>query len=309
MAGLAAASAHAGELDGFTGRLKFNADDATTYTWGLEYREPLAPHWNASFVWLNEGHRPHDHRDGQALQLWWHTDPDPSGWVFEAGIGPYRYYDTRLLTSDPDFENKHGWGALASASADYYFQGGWFAFIRLNEVYTALNYDSTSLSVGAGYRFDTAALHSMANTDSSTSLWEVAGMFGERIGNTAHSEAGAAETIDLRRQLSDHFAVSASFIIGQGTLLDWRDGFALQLWLQQKLTSRFTVGAGAGAFIVSADDGLKDASSPSNLAAMVSVSMAYSITSAWEARVVWDRVGTGDDHDCDIVLFGVGYKF
>jgi hypothetical protein len=76
-----------------------------------------------------------------------------------------------------------------------------------------------------------------------------------------------------------------------------------------QLTSRFTVGAAAGVFVVSSDDQLKDASSPSNLAAMVSVELAYAFTPKWEARVVWDRIGTGDDHDCDLVLAGVGYKF
>jgi hypothetical protein len=48
----------------------------------------------------------------------------------------------------------------------------------------------------------------------------------------------------------------------QETTLNWRDGFAAQLWLQQRLTSHLSVG-----------------------------------------------VGAGDDHDCDILLLGAGYKF
>ena len=305
--GFAAAAAQAGELDGYTGRLKYNDDDPGTYTWGIEYREPLTDHWSASFVWLNEGHKPHDHRDGQAMQIWWHTGPELSGFVFDAGIGPYRYYDTRLLSSDPDFLNRHGWGALGSTSLNYYFSNNWFTFLRVNEVLTTLHYDSTSLSVGAGYRFSLDWIPHDASP--STGAWAADIMVGERIGNTAHSEAGGAEVVDVRRQLSEHFTVSASFISGQGPLLNWRDGLAAQLWLEQRLTSRFTVGVGAGVFVVSSDDELKDASSPSNLAAMVSVELAYAFTHKWETRVVWDRVGTGDDHDCDIVLAGVGYKF
>jgi hypothetical protein len=76
-----ASAAKAGELDGYTGRLKYNDDDPNTYTWGIEYREPLSDHWAASFVWLNEGHKPHDHRDGQALQIRWHTGPELSDWT------------------------------------------------------------------------------------------------------------------------------------------------------------------------------------------------------------------------------------
>jgi hypothetical protein len=303
-----AAGAQAGELDGFTGGLRFNGeDDPATYTWGIEYREPLTDHWNASFAWLNEGHRPRDHRDGQAVQIWWHSKAELSGVVIEAGIGPYRYYDTRLLSTDPDFQDKHGWGVLTSVSADYYFTNKWFSFLRVNEVDIDKKYDSTSLVLGAGYRF--AAGIGQSGGETAASPWEVDALVGERIGNTAHSEAGGAEAIDVRRALNDHFTVSATFISGQGTLLDWRDGFAVELWLEQRLTSRFTVGAGIGAFMVGEDDSLRDASQPSNIAAMVSVTLAYSIASNWQARVVWDRVGTGDDHDCDIVLIGAGYKF
>lgn len=140
-------------------------------------------------------------------------------------------------------------------------------------------------------------------------MWEIDGLMGERIANTTHSEAGLAESLQISRLLGEHFSASMSFISGQETKLNWRDGFAVQLWLQQRLTSHLTVGVGAGGFIVSEDDSIKDASSPSNLAVMVSVSVAYSITPRWTTRVVWDRIGTGDDHDCDIVLLGAGYKF
>jgi hypothetical protein len=37
--------------------------------------------------------------------------------------------------------------------------------------------------------------------------------------------------------------------------------------------------------------------------------MAYSLSSRWIARAIWDRIGTGDDHDADVVQIGVGYKF
>jgi len=282
-------SAHAGELDGFYGKLESDTSFDKTYSWGIEYREPISDHLNASFVWLNEGHLPNNHRDGQGVQLWWHSQPDPKGLVFEGGIGPYRYYDTHLLGTDPDFEDRHGWGALASASADWYFANHWFTYLRLNQVVAQNKYDTSSIGLGFGYRFATAALgQALAEGGSlpqGPTLWEVDGMLGERIANSAHSETGLAESID------------------------WRAGFAAQLWLQKYLTSRFSVGAGVGAFIVSEDDNVQNASAPSNLAAMISVSIAYSFTPRWIVRATWDRIGTGDDHDADIVLFGLGYGF
>jgi len=305
--------ARAGELDGFDGRLNSDTNGDKTYTWGIEYREPLTDHLNGGFVWLNEGHLPHNHRDGQAVQIWWHTQPNPLGLVFEAGLGPYRYYDTHLLAADPGFQDKHGWAALASASADWYFANKWFVFLRFNQVEGTDKFDSSSVALGFGYRFATNFTAAAGSGDGESpppaSRWEVDGLLGERIENSANSEAGLAEDIDVRRELSAHFTASASLIVGQDTKLDWRNGFAAQLWLEQHLTSRFMVGAGAGGFIVSEDDNVAGAKSPANLAVMVSVTLAYEITPRWKVRAVWDRIGTGDDHDADIVLLGAGYKF
>jgi hypothetical protein len=306
----------AGELDGFDGRLESNNTGSKTYSWGLEYREPLGDHVAAGFTWLNEGHLPNNHRDGQAVQWWWHSRPDLKGLVFEAGIGPYRYYDTHTLRPDPDFHDAHGWGALGSAAVDWYFANHWFSFLRVNQVSASDKYSSTALVAGAGYRF-TAKFDlppASADTGSGTAagpapLWEIDGLLGERVANTAHSETGLSEGVSVRRMLSDHFSASVSFIAGQNTLLNWRDGFAAQLWLEQRLTSHLSVAAGAGAFVVSEDDSLKDADAPANLAVIVSVSVAYALTPRWMTRVVWDRIGTGDDHDCDILHLGIGYRF
>jgi hypothetical protein len=301
--------AQAGELDGFGGQLASDTNGDGTYTWGLEYREPLSDHWNAGFVWLNEGHQPHNHRDGQAVQLWWHTQADPLGLVFAAGLGPYRFYDTHLLDADPGYDDKHGWGALASFAAQWYFTNRWFVFLRLNQAEAVRGFDSTSAALGVGYRFADLFNGAAGERRSAPTPWEVDGLFGERIQNSANSKTGLAESVDLRRQLSDHFAVSASVVAGQETNLEWGAGFAAELWLEQHLTSRFMAGAGAGAFVVSSDDNLSDSKIPSNLEVVVSITLSYAITPHWAARALWHRIGTGDDHDADIVLVGAGYSF
>jgi hypothetical protein len=38
-------------------------------SYSLEYREELAEHFDASFIYLNEVHLPGDHRDGQDVQI------------------------------------------------------------------------------------------------------------------------------------------------------------------------------------------------------------------------------------------------
>lgn len=304
------AGARAGELDGFVGRLGSDTNGDQTYTWGIEYRQPLSDSWTGSLVWLNEGHQPHNHRDGQAAQLWWHTQPNVAGLVFEVGLGPYRYYDTHLQNAVPDFADRHAWTALLSASADWYLADNWFAFLRLNQVEASHSFNSSSAALGMGYRFQSAFNAGAGAAESAARPnWEVDAMSGERIENSAHSETGLAQSLDVRRQISDHFAVSASFIAGQDTLLDWRAGFAAEVWVEQHLTPRFVAGAGLGVFVVSSDDNLTDANSPSNLEALVSASLSYALTPAWWVRATWHRIGTGDDHDADIVLLGAGYKF
>jgi hypothetical protein len=295
----------------FAGHLESDNYGAGTYSWGIEYREPFSSHFSGSFLWLNEGHLPNNHRDGQAVQLWWRSKPDPSALVFDLGLGPYRYYDTHFTNeAGPGYEDRHGWGGVASASADWYFRNNWFVFFRANQVVTQDKKDTTSEDFGFGYRF-ASLIKSAEAYDADgheTSRWEFDGLLGQRIANTNNSETGLAEAIDVRFQLSEHFLASASLIAGQDTMLDWQAGFAVELWLEQHLTQRFTVAAGAGAFIVSEDDNLADAQSPSNVEALVSVSLAYAITPHWIARCVWHRLGTGDDHDADVWLIGMGYK-
>jgi hypothetical protein len=304
--------AGAGDLDFFGGHLESDNYGAGTYSWGVEYREPFSSHFSGSFLWLNEGHLPNNHRDGQAVQLWWRSKPEPMGLVFDFGAGPYRYYDTHFTDADPGYQDRHGWGGLASASVDWYFQNNWFVFFRTNQVVTQDKKDTTAEDFGFGYRFasliKSAEEYGADGHGAASSRWEIDGLLGQRIANTNNSETGLAEALDVRYQLSEHFLASASFITGQDTQLDWRAGVAVELWLEQHLTPRFTVAAGAGAFIVSEDDNLTNTQSPSNLAAMVSVSLGFAITPRWVARCVWHRLGTGDDHDADIWLLGMGYK-
>ena len=285
---------------------------AGTYSWGIEYREPFSDHFSGSFLWLNEGHLPNNHRDGQAVQLWWRSKPEPSGLVFDLGLGPYRYYNTHFTDAGPGYQDRHGWGGVASGSVDWYFQNHWFVFLRANQVMPQDKKDTTSEDFGFGYRFasliKSAEEYAADGHETSSPRWEFDGLLGQRIANTNNSETGMAEAMDVRFQLSEHFLASASLITGQDTNLDWGAGFAVELWLEQHLTQRFTVAAGAGAFIVSEDDNLANAQSPSSVEALVSVSLGYAITPHWIARGVWHRLGTGDDHDADIWLLGVGYK-
>jgi hypothetical protein len=38
------------------------------------------------------------------------------------------------------------------------------------------------------------------------------------------------------------------------------------------------------------------------------VTLAYLFTPRWLGRITWTRLGTGNDHDCDLLLAGAGYQ-
>src|SRR5689334_13160408 len=58
-------AAHAQEFSLFGGSSR--AGSTNTYTWAINYQEGLGPYFAASFTWLNEGHIPDHHRDGQMI--------------------------------------------------------------------------------------------------------------------------------------------------------------------------------------------------------------------------------------------------
>jgi hypothetical protein len=310
----------AGELDLATGYEQSTPDVGTTYTWGIEYRQPFSSHLAASFVWLNEGHLVNHHRDGQAAQLWWRSSQDGPGLVFEGGIGPYHYYDTTnaetVTTSTGtqiSFENAHGWGVLASAGVDWYFKHGWFSFLRLNDIEAAGKVRSTALLAGAGYRFGETSSSRFQQSNSWFAVdpprSEVDVMAGRVVLNSFRSEGCFAEALSLRTKISTHFAASLTYTEAQNVPLDWHSGAAVQLWAETSLTSVFSVGAGVGVFITADRSSTVDTTSANDPAGILGITMAYNIGSHLVARAIWNRVTTRDDDDSDIVLLGLGYRF
>jgi hypothetical protein len=310
----------AGELDFTAGYEQSSPDVGTTYTWGIEYRQPFSAHLAASFSWLNEGHLINHHRDGQAAQLWWRSRQDGTGPVFEAGIGPYHYYDTtdaELITTatgnDLEYENAHGWGVLASAAMDWYFKHGWFAMLRLNDIEAAGKVRSAALLAGVGYRFGNTPGSRFLQSDSWFAVdpprSEVDALAGRAVLNSFRSEGSFAQALSFRTKITTYLAASLTYTVAQNVPLDWHSGAALQLWAEAPLTSAFSVGAGVGVFIIADRSNAVTASSATDPAGILGITMAYTISSRWVARAIWNRVTTRDDDDSDIVLVGLGYRF
>lgn len=208
-------SAHGAELAVYQGGLHVSQGSSTlkTYSWAVEYRHPITENLSASVIYLNEGHVPNHHRDGTGVQLWLSTTQVVSGPMFEVGVGPYRFFDT--TAAGGGFADTHGWGVLASAAANWYFESGWFASLRLNRVQAHKSYNSTALIAGLGYHFDEAK-SSAALTDASYQWhdrpWELDGALGRTVVNSFKSERSLAKSIDMRLKFADHFTGTISFI-------------------------------------------------------------------------------------------------
>ena len=88
-------AAYAQELSLFAGGLRESGTKEGSPVWALEYQHPLHENVGASFSWLNEGHVPGHHRDGQTIQIWGRTNVFDRRLSLAAGVGPYRYFDTK----------------------------------------------------------------------------------------------------------------------------------------------------------------------------------------------------------------------
>jgi hypothetical protein len=311
----------ASELQLHLGGLRAGSGMETSYSWALEYRRPISAALSASFSWLNEGHpegaiQDH-HRDGQAAQIWWHTAPSSHGLRFEVGLGPYRYFDTVASSNAEGYVNAHGWGLLGSIGATWYLGNGMLTSLRLNRVHTRTGMTTTALVAGLGYRFgdgDERPERRAATQPGVTGRIEFDAMLGGTIVNSLSSEVDLAKAITLRYAPGGHISASLTYL-DEGNLdtggsrIGRRAGLAPQIWLQEDLTSRFSIGVGLGPYFATTRLRRSDSQDPSRVAALVSVTAAYAITPSWTGRMTWNRVGTTYDRDTDVVMLGLGYRF
>jgi hypothetical protein len=146
--------ANAQEFSLLGGPLVSDSANSYSYSWDGSYREGLGRYAAWSFAWINEGHIPDHHRDGPALQVWGRLPLLNDRFELSAGVGPYRYFDTTAARAGGDYSNTHGWGALWSVRAAWYFDRRWIAQMQLNHVQAFGGRDTTALLFGVGYELE-----------------------------------------------------------------------------------------------------------------------------------------------------------
>jgi hypothetical protein len=292
------------------------SDGTNTYSWDATYREGLGRFAAWSFSWINEGHIPEHHRDGQTIQAWGRLPLWNDRLELSAGAGPYRYFDTVAARSGGDYSNTHGWGVVWSMRAAYYFDRSWIAQVQLNHVQAFGGHDTTSLLFGVGYQLEAKGepgpRERAVPRTSKVTHNEVTLMLGKTILNSDNSESANAGSVEYRRGLWRYVDVTASYIHEGGQIQSRRDGMAVQLWAARAFfDDHLTLSVGAGPYvsITQNDDLPQNRTGDGRVSALIAVSASYRLGQHWLTRITWNRVVTRYNRDTDLIEAGFGLRF
>ena len=309
-----APAADAQEFSLFGGGSRAGSTD--TYSWAFNYQEGLGQYFAASFSWLNEGHIPDHHRDGQLVQLWGRIPVGNPKFVLQAGVGPYRYFDTTTADQGGSYSDTHGWGVVYSVRAAYYASSRWITQLQLNRVHVQRGPDATSVMFGIGYQLDAPDTPGprdwAASSNTNVTNNEVAVYLGKTIVNSTSSPSALGGAIEYRRGLAKYLDVTLGYLHEGSSKLARRDGIISQLWATRAFfNDKVTLGVGAGAYYAINENENSESPGPGagKFSGLVTIAASYRFTKSWDARLEWNRVVTRYDRDTDVILAGAGYRF
>jgi hypothetical protein len=295
------------------GKMEQAATQEPSYAWQLEYLEGLSEHLAYSLSYLNEGHVPNHHRDGQTAQLWVRTNLLDRHLSLLAGVGTFLYFDTTTEKQGASFSDDHGVGAMYSLTAIWYTQERFFFQVQSNFVETQKSINTFSTLVGVGYQLDApeaqGPLVGESPQQEQTTNNELTLFAGQAIVNSFNSEKEMATSIEYRRGLLTHLDWTATWFKEGNSRLNQQNGIATELWaVSAVLDDQLAVGLGVGSYFAVSQYNLAQQSSKT-VSGLVTMSASYRFDPKWNARISWDRLVTTNNRDADILLGGVGYRF
>jgi hypothetical protein len=312
------APASAEDLSLLAGVTDTNDHSSGTYAWGLEYRQQLLPHLDASFGYLNEGHLPNNHRDGAMLQLW--ADTGPWSWYrrlsFSVGAGPYVYFDTRYDINFQGYSNLHGVGLIVTGRARFELSPQWYTVLDISQV-AAIAPGTRTITLGVGYSLD-SLFASLTDTDQGVSRADTAiapnevGVFlGETTLNNLSSNKSNDYGVEYRYRATRHFEVSGSFLEESNGAFNRHGGLTAEAWLVQDFfrQGQLMTGIGAGPYVALSSYDTSDGREGASVVGMVSMTLAWRFTRSLVMRAVWHRGFTGDDQDRDVITLGLALRY
>lgn len=286
----------------------------SSYGWMLDYRQPLSERYAVSLAWLNEGHVPGHHRDGQSVQLWRTVALPRQRLTLAVGVGPYRYFDTTVAAQGGSFSDDHGWGVITSLSATWQSAGRWNLHMRANHIETATDLDTTSILFGLGFRLDAKDSPGAASLEPDDRRYdsEITLLVGRSVVNSFASEHGVAAGLEYRRAFTPHAEWTVTWLDEGDARLIRRNGIATQLWLTGEFEDRRVgLGAGIGPYWLVDKHRRTQAGHDGDeaVAVLVSMTASYRFHPRWRARLLWNRIATDYSRDTDVFLVGLGYSY
>lgn len=303
------------ELTLLGGQLETGAFGSTP-AWQVDYRQYFTDNFAASFAYINEGHVPGHHRDGNALQVWGRLPFAQGKLALSAGVGSYYFYDTQFSPLGGS-ANVHGAALIYSFGATAYLSNRWFVRLTVNRIAPAQEFQTTSALLGVGYWFgrnlhpvegklgDAPALKEYVTEN------ELTAFYGQSVVNTFLSEQARALALEYRRGLAPHLDWTVTAIYEGDPRIIRRNGLATQLWaVNTFFKGNVFVGAGIGPYLfIDHKHPISGQKIPATFAPLVSLTLGRRLTEHWLIRLTWDRVVTTNSRDSDIFLLGLGYRW
>ncbi len=297
------------------GGIKDTGRNDYSYSWMLHYMQGLGEHAAYSISYVNEGHLPNNHRDGISAQLWGRTSVLDRKLSLEAGVGPYRYFDTQQAARGLSYSDTHGWGALFSLAGVWRPESRWLARLQANWVQTDHGINTYSLLFGVGYQLEPPsrgpAKEGRLQSERATRN-EITAFLGQTTVNSLDSPRSTARSLEYRRNLAPYLDWTAAWLNEGDNRLIRRNGLVSQLWaVRSFLEDRLNLGIGLGPYL--AIDRYRDPQDGEGgehaLAAVVSLSASWRFSRSWAARLTWHRISTNYDRDTDVFLLGPSFLF
>jgi opacity protein-like surface antigen len=227
-----------------------------------------------------------------------------------AGAGPYLYYDTVSSSTNPDPSNGHGVGVVTSLTATLYTESRFLVQARADWVWTPQNANAYVATLGVGYQLEkpTSAgpltgYSRQSDQAPLTTKNEITLLAGGSILNSSGMNALAA-SLEYRRSLTRYLDWTIGWL-NEGASVS-RTGPISQIWAGRSFfDNQLALGLGAGPYLAY-DTHDRNVT---NVNWLVGATVSYRFLPEWAIRVTYNRVTTNSNHDTDIVVAGLGYRF
>jgi hypothetical protein len=315
--GCAGTSLRAQEISVLAGFMRPDHGAHSSYSYQADYRQEFYRNFAASVDYINAGHVPGHHLDGEALEIWGRLPFDANGFSVALGAGAYYYYDTQMLAGGGSAD-VHGTAPIYSASVTGYLSERVFCRAMVNHLSPNGDISMNTVVVGIGVWLGQGKKptpSAMGDTPSDRDHQpehEVTMYVGQSVVNTFLSQTGRAYSMEYRRSFYRHFDWTASLIYEGDPEIVRRSGLATQAWVVNAFFhDHVTVGIGFGPYfyIDSKHPSDQGTTNPPRIAGLGSLSLSQRLSPHWMTRLAFNRVTSDYNRDADIFLLGLGYRW